>query len=81
MRNTLAQFGASRQESLVEDSGKNSWAQNVQILIKKLGDFNVFWLVWAPAHSANPGLPDRVAQAIWRYETRWPNLALRAKKV
>ena len=29
---------------------------------------------------ANLELPDRVAQAIWRYETRWPNLALRAKK-
>ena len=50
MRNTLAQFGASRQESLVEDSGKNSRAQNVQILIEKLVVFNVFLLGWAPAH-------------------------------
>ena len=45
----------------VEDSGKKSLAQNVQILITKLVVFNVFWLGWAPAHSANPGLPDRVA--------------------
>ena len=43
IQNAKAQFGASRQESLVEDSGKNSRAQNVQILIKKLGDFNVFF--------------------------------------